>query len=76
MIKLLTALAIAITAAIGIWMKYYSKSARIERLEKKAVEYEQKFKQAIADTNVNAYLKYRAKWQQLSNRIGRLRAGQ
>lgn len=75
MIKLLTALAVVITAAIGIWVKYYSKSARIERLEKKADEYEQKFKQAVNDNDTDAFIKYRDKWERVSNRIGRLRSG-
>jgi hypothetical protein len=73
MIKFLTALAVAIAAAIRIWMKYYSKSARIERLEKKAEEYEVLFKKAIADTDVFAYTKYRDKWQRVSDAIGHLR---
>lgn len=73
MIKLLTALAVAITAAIGIWMKYYSKSARIERLEKKAKEYEQKWKEALDNNDTINHWLYYHKWVHISERIGSLR---
>jgi len=72
-IKLLTALAVAIAAGIGVWKLYYSKEARIERLEKEIDDVEQKFRKALDDADLVAYNHWYSRWKLLSERAGRLR---
>lgn len=67
--KFLNVIRIIISAVVGLYIKFGGKEAKLERLRKKAQEYEDKYKEAIALGNMDDAARFERLWRRVSSEI-------